>query len=170
MTKLTISIDGEISVPSLKFDRDLLSDITWYPENSASHVAIADEIRGKHPYTVTILIEPLRYDLSRKKDNKIKYARRGGCGSSGSREINSEFIYALLTFNREQPVPSYWFLYSGDNHLLFIKRFSSLTVPDYDIGSNYSIDLNQDKELKQNGQLIRWHNWMNFSQLTTSCS
>lgn len=284
MNKLTISINGEISVPSVKFDQGLLSDITWYPENFASHIGIADEIRDKHPYTATILIKPLRYDLSRKKEyvhytkipisnlyqeilfkkfdleygqldsnnlyaiwldkyhsswqklgfesidscimtkeleprykNEIiskyknhqrlfrsrfkyeieryyrlpkptdwidwrtpydnlfiwkdcntKYARRGGCGSSQAREINSKFIYALLTFNKEQPIPSYWFLYSEDNRLLFIKRFSSLTVPDYDIGSNYSIDPNQDKKLRQNGQLIRWNNWMNFSQLTTS--
>lgn len=286
MAAHTISLDGKIIIPSAKFDHTLLSGIAWYPEDFVSHVDIANKIRDKHPYTVTVLIEPLRYDLSRKKEyvhytkisvpnlyqeklydkyfteygefdgnnlyaewldkyhsswqkfgfdsidgciiakeleprykNEIiskynnqqklfrsrfkydikryyrlpkpldridwrnpydnlfiwkngntKYACRGGCGSSGSREINSEFIYALLAFNKEESVPSYWFLYSENNRLLFIKRFSSLTVPDYDIGSNYSIEPAADKELKLNGCFIRWNNWINFSRLTTSQS
>ncbi len=68
MPKHAISLDGKIIIPSAKFDHSLLSNITWYPKDFTSHIDIANKIHSKHPYTVTILIEPLRYDLSRKKE------------------------------------------------------------------------------------------------------
>jgi len=66
-----------------------------------------------------------------------KVARRGGSGASGSREANSIFIFGLLELNKTQPVPSYVFVYSENNELLFVKKFDSLCVPAYDVGANY---------------------------------
>lgn len=85
-----------------------------------------------------------------------KEARRGGSGSSGSREVNSKFIYGLLELNKIRRVPSYLFLYSEENTLLFIKRFESLCVPFHDLGSNYHLDSSEDEKLKQNGMFILW--------------
>jgi len=72
------------------------------------------------------------------KDRKC--FRKGGSGSSGGRQANSKFIFGLSLINKEFPVKSYLFLYSENNQLYFIKKFPSLAVPDYDIGSNYFLD------------------------------
>jgi hypothetical protein len=85
--------------------------------------------------------EPLNYiDWRTPYDNIFvweesgkKVAKRGGSGSSGSRETNSIFIFALLEVNKIKPVPSYLFLYSQENELLFIKKFANLCVPIYDL-------------------------------------
>lgn len=90
------------------------------------------------------------------EENGKKEARRGGSGASGSREINSKFIYGLLELNKIKPVPSYLFLYSEENTLLFIKKFNSLCVPFYDLGANYHIDSLEDEKLRQNGIFILW--------------
>jgi hypothetical protein len=83
-------------------------------------------------------------------DNK-KLIRRGGSGSSSSRETNSLFIFGFALINQIQPIPSYLFLYSKNNELVFIKKFKSLTIPNYDIRSNYSLDWQkQEKILKGN--------------------
>lgn len=85
-----------------------------------------------------------------------KYARRGGSGSSGARETNSKFIYALLALNKNNPIPSYFMIYTEDNKLKLAKKFNSLTIPDYDIGENYSIGSNADKKLRKNGHFMSW--------------
>jgi hypothetical protein len=90
------------------------------------------------------------------EENKQKTARRGGSGSSGGREINSMFIYGLLQLNKAQPVPSYLFLYSNENKLHFIRKFDSLCVPAYDIGSNYDIDHLEAQKLKSGGIFFKW--------------
>lgn len=90
------------------------------------------------------------------QDGNKKYARRGGSGSSGAREANSKFIYALMALNKTNPVPSYLTIYTNDNKLKLIKKFNSFTVPDYDIGSNYDIDSKIKKELGENANFIKW--------------
>lgn len=90
------------------------------------------------------------------EENDKKVARRGGRGSSGSRENNSIFIFGLLELNKTQPVPSYLFLYSKENKLLFIKKFDSLCVPLYDIGANYHLERSEEERLKQGGVFLRW--------------
>jgi len=89
-------------------------------------------------------------------ENGKKEARRGGSGASGSREINSKFIYGLLELNKLKPVLSYLFLYSEENTLLFIKRFDSLCVPFHDLGANYHLGSLEDGKLRQNGMFILW--------------
>lgn len=90
------------------------------------------------------------------EENGKKVARRGGSGSSGSRETNSIFIFGLLELNKIKPVPSYLFLYSEKNTFLFIKRLNSLCVPLYDIGANYNLDYSEAKKLKESGMFILW--------------
>lgn len=90
------------------------------------------------------------------EENGKKEARRGGSGSSGSREVNSKFIFGLLELNKTQPVSSYLFLYSEENTLLFIKKFDSLCVPFHDIGANYHLDHSEAEKLKQGGMFILW--------------
>lgn len=85
-----------------------------------------------------------------------KLARRGGGASSGSRETNSKFIYGFLELNKIKPVPSYLFLYSEENKLLFIKKFDNLCVPLLDIGENYHLDHLEEEKLKNNGTFLRW--------------
>lgn len=90
------------------------------------------------------------------EENGKKIARKGGSGSSGSRETNSKFIYGLLELNKIQPVPSYIFVYSENNELLFVKKFESLCIPEFDVGSNYNIDRAEAKELEQGGKFLQW--------------
>ena len=90
------------------------------------------------------------------QDNNMKVARRGGSGASGSRETNSKFIYGLLELNQKQQIPSYLFIYSDVNTLLFVKKFSSLCVPLYDIGSNYHLERGEVERLERNGIFLRW--------------
>lgn len=91
------------------------------------------------------------------EENGRKVARRGGSGSSGSRETNSMFIFGLLELNQKQPIPSYLFIYSDENKLLFVKKFDRLCVPLYDIGSNYQLDKTDMEGLKQNGIFLQWN-------------
>lgn len=90
------------------------------------------------------------------QNDNNKYARRGGSGSSGARETNSMFMYALMELNKENPIPSYLMVYTDDNKLKLIKKFNSLTLPNYDIGSNYQIDSKVSSELKKNTKLLEW--------------
>lgn len=85
-----------------------------------------------------------------------KVARRGGSGSSGSRETNSMFSFGFLEMNKRGPVPSYLFLYSGKNELFFIRKFDRLCLPIYDIGSNYDLDALEVKRLEKDGMFLKW--------------
>lgn len=90
------------------------------------------------------------------KENDGKIAARGGSGGSGSRETNSKFAFGFLEINRSKPIPSYLFLYSGENKLLFIKKFDSLCLPSMDIGSNYHLDWAAQKRIRKGGLFLRW--------------
>lgn len=90
------------------------------------------------------------------EENGKKVARRGGSGSSGGRETNSMFSFGFLEINRRKPVPSYLFLYSGKNKLLFIRKFDRLCLPDYDIGSNYYLGTSEIEGIKKGGMFLKW--------------
>lgn len=90
------------------------------------------------------------------KDNDGKMAARGGSGSSGGRETNSKFAFGFLEINKKKPVPSYLFLYSGKNELLFVRKFDRLCLPDYDIGSNYYLDSAETERIKKGGMFLKW--------------
>lgn len=90
------------------------------------------------------------------EENGKKMARRGGSGSSGSREVNSKFIFGLLELSKIKSIPSYVFLYSEENTLLFIKKFDRLCVPQYDIGENYHLGQSEEEKLKKSGTFLRW--------------
>ncbi|MBI5613727.1 hypothetical protein HY947_02275 [Candidatus Gottesmanbacteria bacterium] len=256
-----------------RFDRSLFENISWFNTSFHSHKEIATSLQDKNPYTITIVIESLRWDLRNKKEyvkktrtpivNKYKellyelffeehgqnggndlyakwleqyrsswqqdkkyesvddyiierelesrykniilarfknheklftprmdtsreryyrlpepftwvdwrnpydtifvweengrrVARRGGSGSSGARETNSMFIFGLLKLNKTQPVPSYLFLYSDINTLLFIKKFDRLCIPARDIGANYDIGALEEKRLKKEALFLKW--------------
>jgi hypothetical protein len=85
-----------------------------------------------------------------------KFCRKGGSGSSGGRETNSKFIFGFSLINKLKPITSYLFLYSDDNRLYFIKKFSSLTVPRYDIGSNYFLKNSEEEKILAGVNLIEW--------------
>jgi len=245
------------------FDKNLFSDISWFNGNFSNHHDVTTTLKGKNPYTITVLIESLKYEYRNRKEyvkktktakvseyrellydyffkeygenggnelygqwlkkydsvdehivthefeprykqeilkrfknheqlfkerfridrdryyrlpeplNRIdwrnpydnifvweengkKVARRGGSGSSGARETNSIFIFGLLELNKIQPVPSYLFLYSKENKLLFVKRFNSLCVPVYDVGDNYNLEHSEEEKLEQSGTFLRW--------------
>lgn len=102
------------------------------------------------------------------EENGKKVAARGGSGSSGGRERNSKFIYGLLKLNKIKPVPSYLFLYSEDNTLLFINKFDSLCIPHFDIGSNYQIDRQAEEKLKQGGLFLDWNTFGKIRSITAT--
>ncbi|MEK7127193.1 MAG: hypothetical protein AAB838_00515, partial [Patescibacteria group bacterium] len=118
------------------------------------------EIKRERIYA---LPEPLNYIDYRNpydnifiwEENGKKFAGRGGSGGSGQREKNSKFIYGLLELNKTDPIPSYLFLYNDHNELLFGKKFTSLCVPDYDIGSNYQLSQVEDKQLRAGATFLR---------------
>ncbi len=102
------------------------------------------------------------------EDKGKKVATMGASGSSGRRETNSKFILGLLKLNKADPVPSYLYLYSGENKLLFIQKFNSLCVPALDVGSNYTIDYQEQKRLMQQGIFLDWDMLGTFSAVTAS--
>lgn len=107
-----------------------------------------NNVDWRNPYDNTFVWE----------ENGKRVARRGGSGSSGSRETNSIFILGLLELNKTKPVPSYMFLYSEENKLFFIRKFESICVPIYDIGSNYHQVTNEEiGKIKQGGIFFNWN-------------
>lgn len=85
-----------------------------------------------------------------------KLAVRGGSGSSGQREINSVYLFGLSLLNQIKPIPSYLFIYDQENRLWFIKKFSSLTMPDFDLGSNYFLSSEEKKKTIRKARLFDW--------------
>lgn len=85
-----------------------------------------------------------------------KFFRKGGSGSSAGRETNSKFIYGFSLINKKRPIKSYLFLYSDDNQLYFVKEFASLTVPRYDIGSNYHLASIAKEKILSITNFIEW--------------
>ncbi|MCX6763195.1 MAG: hypothetical protein NTZ97_00455 [Candidatus Moranbacteria bacterium] len=90
------------------------------------------------------------------EENGQKLFCKGGSGSSGGRETNSKFIFGLSLINKIKPIKSYLFLYANNNQLYFIKEFSSLTVPYYDIGSNYFLKRNEMESIISGINLMTW--------------
>lgn len=99
-------------------------------------------------------------------DNGKKYATKGGSGSSGARETNSKFIFGFLKINQTWHIPSYLFIYTDENKLKFIKKFDSLCVPEYDIGSNYFLD-NEERNKNRKGGIFL--SWKDFSKIKEIC-
>ena len=102
------------------------------------------------------------------EDGRKKVAAMGESGSSGRRETNSKFILGLLKLNKTNPVPSYLYLYSGENELAFIQKFDSLCVPAIDIGSNYAINHKEQELLMKQGTFLDWDMPGTFSALTAT--
>jgi len=94
-----------------------------------------------------------------------KYFRKGGSGSSGARQTNSEFIFGFGLINKTNPVKSYLFLYADDNQLCFIKEFSSLAVPRYDIGSNYFLPNRESEKILSGARLMEWENFNKLEKI-----
>ena len=91
-------------------------------------------------------------------DGQTKFVVRGGSGSSGARENNSRFIFALGLLNRLRPVASHLFVYNRLNRLQFLRHFPDLTVPRYDLGSNYHLETAEEKRCLRDTRLIYWEN------------
>ncbi len=51
-----------------QFDRSLFESITWSKTQPGNHTEVANSLKDKHPYTITILIDPLKWDLRNKKE------------------------------------------------------------------------------------------------------
>lgn len=100
------------------------------------------------------------------KESNQRFVRRGESGSSQQREINSKFIYGYSLINQKIRIPSYLFLYSGENELIFIKKFNSLTIPDYDIGSNYDIDEKVKEKILTTTNFIKWDSFDKVKEIT----
>ena len=94
-----------------------------------------------------------------------KYFRKGGSGSSGARQTNSEFIFGFGLINKTNPVKSYLFLYADDNQLYFIKEFPSLAVPDYEIGSNYFLKNREWKRILSGTKLMEWESFYKLKKI-----
>ena len=95
-----------------------------------------------------------------------KVFRKGGSGSSGGRETNSKFIFGLSLINKTKPIKSYLFSYSDDNNLYFIKEFPSLTVPWYDIGSNYHLEDSETKKILTETNLMEWKDFAKLKEIS----
>lgn len=90
-------------------------------------------------------------------ENGRKLMARGGSGSSGQREINSIYSYGYALINQRIKIQSALFIYDSENILWFIKRFSSLCLPGFDIGSNYHL------ESKEAARCLRWTRFLNWA-------
>lgn len=98
-------------------------------------------------------------------ENDQKYVARGGSGSSGARETNSRFIYAYGLINQQHPIPSHLYIYTENNELLKIRKFSSFTIPRWDIGSNYQLPAEEGKRVLLGARLIEWEGIDKFRKL-----
>lgn len=90
------------------------------------------------------------------KEANKKLAVRGGSGSSGQRETNSKFIYGYSLINQYKVVPSALFIYDHRNTLWFIKQFPSLSLPAFDIGSNYLFSKEEGRLVLRKTRLFEW--------------
>lgn len=98
-------------------------------------------------------------------ENGQKFMTRGGSGSSGARETNSRFIYTYGLINQQHPISSYLYIYTSSNELFCIRKFSSFTIPGWDIGSNYQISKEAEKEALRGARLIEWEEIDKFRKL-----
>lgn len=60
----SISLDAA----SDQFDRGLFEHISWSHAQFSDHHQIAAALKEKHPYTITIIIEPLKWELRNRKE------------------------------------------------------------------------------------------------------
>ncbi|GEM_PF-3824158 len=67
--------------------------------------------------------------------------------------------------NQVIPVPSYLFLYNGRNELLFLKKFSNLCVPQYDIGSNYHLDHGEAQKILAGTAFFTWDGFLKVKKI-----
>lgn len=98
-------------------------------------------------------------------ENNQRYAARGGSGSSGARETNSRFIYAYGLINQQHPIPSFLYIYTENNELFVVREFSSFTIPRWEIGSNYQIPVEDEKEALGGVRLVEWDGIDKFRKL-----
>lgn len=89
-------------------------------------------------------------------ENGQKFIQRGGSGSSGQRAVNSKFAFGFSLMNRVRPIRSHLFLYSDENKLFFIRKYRSLCLPVYDIGSNYFLSSSEKDKILGGIKLFRW--------------
>lgn len=95
-----------------------------------------------------------------------RWVTRGGSGSSGAREINSRFCLAFGLINQRRRVPSYLHVYNRENRLFLIKKFSGLTLPQWNIGANYHID-RQERECALKGvQSLAWNDFGRLKEIS----
>lgn len=100
------------------------------------------------------------------EDENKKYCVRGGSGSSGQREINSKFIFGFALINKERSIESHLYIYNDHNKLAHVKSFDMLTVPRYDIGSNYFLSSQEKGEFLKGVNLIEWKNFAKAETIT----
>lgn len=50
------------------FDRNLLKNISWSWDNLHTHNYVATTLKGKNPYTITVLLENLKYEFRNRKE------------------------------------------------------------------------------------------------------
>lgn len=62
----TIQINTSTATPD--FDQSIFENITWSMTPFRTHHEIAKAMHGKNPYTVTVIIEPLKWDLRNRKE------------------------------------------------------------------------------------------------------
>ena len=67
-TKAPYTIRLDTSTANAAFNRSLLENISWSNTPFHTHNEIAIALRHKNPYTITILIESLKYELRNKKE------------------------------------------------------------------------------------------------------
>lgn len=85
------------------------------------------------------------------EEDEKKVYTRGGSGSSGRRQIYSTYSLGLYLLQKQQPIPTYFFVYSEENTLLFVKKFENLCLPLVDIGANYSIPHEEQEQILRGG-------------------
>lgn len=67
-TKTPYIIRLDTSATHMDFDRSVFKNISWSMTSFHAHQEISATLDGKNPYTITILIESLRYELRNKKE------------------------------------------------------------------------------------------------------
>lgn len=79
----------------------------------------------------------------------------GGSGSSGQREWHSRYgILFARCQNKGIDIPTHVFVYNNQNRFRYLMTSKSLILSARDLGSNYSIDHNEEKKILKNIRLL----------------
>ena len=171
------------------FDITIFEDIKYSLRPFADHKEVAKELANKGPFLITVIIETLKPEYWRRK----KYAKQTKVAIL-SKYVELLYQYFFEEYDREQGDKIYagWLEkyrsrwkkegekkeiddYIIENELgaryknkilKRYKRFPSLCLPAYDIGSNYFLSSDEEDKVLKGTNFLRWEALFKVDEIT----